>query len=190
MRRGQNTIVARCASDATVLLSQYLTKVGNPKVASPKMRRVSEQRLAVRVSACPRSGPLRLKSGRDGIGRWEVAQSHRKPALRPLGPPSSHPASISAPGACGQRCEALPSSGRVHARHRRRARRAPPGARRLRRYETVAGSWRRGARARVWRLEVRLRGATYQSQEVVHSVPTRIDWVAKRQRHRHETHCP
>src|SRR4029077_11850194 len=50
MRRGQNTIVAGRASDATVLLSQYLTKVGNPKVAWREMWRVDEQRLAVRVA--------------------------------------------------------------------------------------------------------------------------------------------
>jgi hypothetical protein len=28
------------------------------------------------------------------------------------------------------------------------------------------------------------------AREVVHSVPIRIDWVARSQRHRHETHCP
>jgi hypothetical protein len=40
----QITIVRRRASEATVLLSKYLTRVGNPKVASPKMRRVDELR--------------------------------------------------------------------------------------------------------------------------------------------------
>jgi putative transposon-encoded protein len=35
-------IVARRASEATVVFSKYLTKIGNPKVASPKMRRVDE----------------------------------------------------------------------------------------------------------------------------------------------------
>jgi hypothetical protein len=47
-------IAASCALDATVLLSKDLTKVGNPKVASPKIRRVDEQRLARRDS-----GPIR-----------------------------------------------------------------------------------------------------------------------------------
>ena len=39
MRRGQNTIVARRASDATVLLSKYLTTIGNQKVACREMWR-------------------------------------------------------------------------------------------------------------------------------------------------------
>ena len=40
MRRGQNTIVSRCASDATVLLSKYLTTIGNQKVACREIWRI------------------------------------------------------------------------------------------------------------------------------------------------------
>ena len=51
-----NTIVARCALDVTVLLAKYLTKVGNRLRASPKMRPVGEQRLAIRVQLTSMAG--------------------------------------------------------------------------------------------------------------------------------------
>ena len=92
--------ILKCAVDRTRLprdvlqMQQFsrqntLRKVGNPKVACWEMWRVGEQRLAVRVSACPRSG-LRWARKRPRQARTvgRLAQSHRKPSLGSSGRPA------------------------------------------------------------------------------------------------------
>ena len=80
---------------------EYLTKVGNPKVACREVWRADKSRRAVRVSACPRSGPKNGRSGPDNRRDWIGWGSPYPvgPKTRParhVATPNAHPVSVSA----------------------------------------------------------------------------------------------
>jgi len=79
MGRGQNTIVARCASDATVFLVKTLTRVGNPKVVGPEMRWIGEKRFASGESKKAKSA-LRRETSRSNLA--SVNPPFERPARR------------------------------------------------------------------------------------------------------------